>query len=66
MAYVAEVSRGVNLSTNFFVSLDYCNYLFYKNIVRTRFESLVQKMDELRPKKPKTMNLKRVGWKTGF
>ena len=27
------------------------------NIVRTRFESLAQKMDGLRPKKPKIMNL---------
>ena len=26
-------------------------------IVRTRFEFLAQKMDELRPKKPKIMNL---------
>ena len=26
-------------------------------IVRTRFESLAQKVDGLRPKKPKTMNL---------
>jgi len=27
------------------------------NDVRTRFESLARKMDELKPKKPKTMNL---------
>ena len=31
--------------------------------VRTKFEFLTQKMDGLRPKKPKTMNLQRVGWK---
>ena len=33
-------------------------------LVKTRVESLAQKMDGLRPKKPKTMNLQRVGWKT--
>ena len=31
------------------------------SVVRTRFESLTQKVDGLRPKKPKTMNLQRVG-----
>ena len=35
-------------------------------IIRTRFESLAQKIDRLRPKKPKTMNLQKVGWKTGL
>ena len=34
--------------------------------VRTKFGSLAQMMDGLRPKKPKTMNLLRVGWKTGI
>ena len=29
----------------------------FKVLVRTRFESLAQKIDGLRPKKPKTMNL---------
>ena len=32
--------------------------------VSTRFESLAQQIDGLRSKKPKTMNLKRMGWKT--
>jgi len=35
-------------------------------IVRMQFGSLAQVMDELRPKKPNTMNLQRVGWKTGL
>ena len=34
--------------------------------VRTRFESLAHKMTGLRPKKPKIMNLQRVGWKIGL
>ena len=38
----------------------------YMCYVRTRFGSLTQKVDGLKPKKPKTMNLYRVGWKTGL
>ena len=39
-------------------------FLFFeKEIVRTRFGFLAQMMDGLRPKKPKTINLQRVGWK---
>ena len=34
--------------------------------VRTQFESLAQMINELRPNKPNTMNLKKVGWKTGL
>ena len=34
--------------------------------VTTQFESLAQMINELRPKKPNTMNLYRVDWKTGF
>ena len=33
------------------------------SLERTRFEFLAQKMDGLRSKKPKTMNLYGVGWK---
>ena len=38
--------------------------LIYIYIVRTGFEFLAQKIDGLKPKKPKTMNLQRAGWKT--
>ena len=36
------------------------------HVVRTQFESLAQRINELRPKKPNIMNLKRVSWRTGL
>ena len=51
-----------------------CINFFYQNhfflifiiIVRTRLESLAQTMDGPGPKRPKTMNLQKMGWKTGL
>ena len=52
----------------FLANLSIFNHVLFMLIltVRTGFESLAQKTDKLRPKKPKTMNLKRVGWKIGL
>ena len=38
-------------------------FFFLIDTIKTRFESLAQKVDGLRPKKPKTMNLQRMGQK---
>ena len=48
-----------------YLSLFFFSFFFFfeKEIVRTRFGFLAQMMDGLRPKKPKTINLYRVGWK---
>jgi len=34
--------------------------------IKAQFGSQAQRMDELRPKEPNTMNLWRMDWKTGF
>ena len=65
--YVVKFVEFLGPNITYFENIINESELFSKmGDVRTRFGSLSQKMDGLRPKKPKTMNLLRVGWKTGL